>query len=338
MKGLLSCASAAALLGAFVLASQPPSHAAATPPTTPQQIYMVGLLTPMHGSMVGGAVALIGTSGSQTPYLNPAQLGPGNNSQRAVTQTVVGLQVSGLKPTTKYTVAIAPNACGAGSTSGGSSSSTSSMTSTTNMTPTTSMTSTSVLTTTTTTLVSTIGGDAAAVKVQKFQLVPKQTTQVAILSGTGASSAVACVTLHTPRYIVTLKPMMGSTASGVALITPNVPVLNGMVKHGTEVIVYATGLQKNTVQPNHIHAGPCNTTSSVLFPLNTLVTDKTGSAVEGTGIPTAVNLAMGSIHIHTNTFAMESCGDLSARTSGSATGSSSASGSTSGSTGKTSHK
>jgi hypothetical protein len=184
------------------------------------------------------------------------------------------------------------------------------------MSPTTTITGTTGLTATATTLTSTAGGAAAGLIVKRLQLSAKQPLQAAILSGTGLSTEVACVTLHAPRYIVTLKPMLGSTASGVALITPNVPVLNGMVKHGTEVIVYATGLQKNTVQPNHIHAGPCNTTSSVLFPLNTLVTDKTGSAVEGTGIPTAVNLAMGSIHIHTNTFAMESCGDLTAKTSG----------------------
>lgn len=318
MKGILSCASAAALLGAFVLSSQSVSQAAATPPTTPQQVYMVGLLTPMHGSMVGGAVALIGTSGSETPYANPQQPGPGNGKQ-VVTQTLVGLQVSGLKPTTKYSVSIAPNACGTGTSSSGSSNSSSSgsSSSTSSMSSTTTMTSTTALTTTTTTLMSTIGGDAAAVSMLKFQIVPKQTTQVAILSGTGASTAVACVTLHAPRYIVTIKPMMGSTASGVALITPNMPVLNGMTKKGTEVIVYATGLQKNTVQPNHIHAGPCSTTSSVLFPLSTLVTDKTGSALAGTGLPTSVNLSTGSIHIHRNNFAPEACGNLSTKTSGS---------------------
>jgi hypothetical protein len=257
---------------------------------------MAGMFTPASGMMIGGAVVLIGQVGANSSDRNP-------NAQNQTNATAtLAIQASGLKPSTTYTVALGPNVCGAMGGAGSSSGS--------NGTP-------SATKSTLPKLVADVGGDAMVVSTKVgYQITPKSPVDLALSSTASPNTVVACAALAAPRWIVGIKPMGGGTASGVALITPNVPVLNGQVKTGTEVVVYATGLQPNTVQPNHIHAGACSTSSAVLFPLSTLVTDSSGRAVEGTGIPYVVNLSSGSIHIHRSNFLPEACGDLTAKTTG----------------------
>jgi hypothetical protein len=250
--------------------------------------------------MIGGVALLIGQTGANAEERNP-------NGQTQ-TNATLAIQASGLKPSTTYSVAIGANVCGT-TNSGGNSGAGNNGAGSSSTPTTTSGTLPKV--------VANPGGDAVIVATHVgYQITPKSKVELALRTAATPSTAVACATLHAPRWIVVIKPMAGSAASGVALITPDIPVLNGAVKAGTEVVVYATGLQPNAVQPNHIHAGPCSTSSAVLFPLNTLVTDSSGRAVEGTGIPYAVNLSAGSIHIHRSNFLPEACGDLTSKTVG----------------------
>lgn len=295
MKRFLACAGAGMLIAGSALAPRLEANAAGNPPTIPagQLTYLTGMFTPAAGTMAGGVALLIGQTGTGANDRNP-------NAQNQTNATAtLAIQASGLKPSTTYSVAIGSGACGTTTSSGNNGAGSS-----------TAATPSSTLPKVT----ADVGGDAMVVATKVgYQVTPKSAVEVSLRSGTPVAVA-ACATLQTPRWIVGLKPMDGSMTSGVALITPNVPVLNGAVKTGTEVVVYATGLQPHTVQPNHIHAGPCNTSSAVLIPLTTLVTDGSGRAVEGTGIPYSLNLT-GSIHIHRNNFLPEACGDLTAKSS-----------------------
>lgn len=279
---------ALALMTASVLGSSGPAvvrGAAATPMA--MEVYLDSLLTPAQGQLVSGAVAIIGLTAG-------AGQAEGQANQQNKTGTTVALQVAGLKPLGSYTAVIGTQACT--STSAGSNS--------------TGSGAPPVIT-----VHANAGGDAMSIIASSYKVTPRAKTVLALRQGSSTGSLVACATLHMPARVVAFKGMsVSDTASGIAMITPNMPVMNGMVKSGTEVIVYATGLQRSTVQPNHLHFAACNTPSGILAPLNTLVTDATGRAIAGTGIPYNITMTGGSIHIHNTAFAMEACGNLSAGT------------------------
>lgn len=137
-------------------------------------------------------------------------------------------------------------------------------------------------------------------------------------AGRGAASVgttnnlVACGNIHQPGQTVQIKPAGRFKASALGFVTPNQPVLGTKVKTGTEVIVYATGLQPNVAQAEHIHAGPCSATAPVQYPLLDLVADRAGRAIAGTGVTDMVPMSGTSLHIHATNWAMEACGDLGA--------------------------
>lgn len=121
---------------------------------------------------------------------------------------------------------------------------------------------------------------------------------------------LACGAVHTPGTVVQVKPVKGGRASGLAFITQNQPVLGNSVKKGTEVIVYATGLQPNMAQPNHIHAGPCGANAPIRYPLTTLVANSKGDALAGTGVRDQVPTSGLSLEIHKTNFDVEACGNI----------------------------
>jgi hypothetical protein len=89
-------------------------------------------------------------------------------------------------------------------------------------------------------------------------------------------------------------------------------MLRNVVTNAMEVVVYATGLQPGVAQPEHIHAGPCNTISPVQFPLLDLVSDAMGRAIAGTGLIGVTSVSGMSVHIHATNYAMLACGDIAA--------------------------
>lgn len=121
---------------------------------------------------------------------------------------------------------------------------------------------------------------------------------------------LACGAVHTPGAVVQVKPAKGAKASGLAFITQDQPVIGNTVKKGTEVIVYATGLQPNMAQPNHIHAGPCGANAPIRYPLTTLVANSKGDALAGTGVRDQVPTSGMSLEIHKTNFDVEACGNI----------------------------
>lgn len=154
-------------------------------------------------------------------------------------------------------------------------------------------------------------GDAMAFTTIHSSSVPAKGYYVTVLSTTAKPMSVACGNLTTPDLAVPLNPAGGSKVKAVALLTMHAPVDGASTQLGTQVLVYATGLQPKTPQANHIHAGLCGQSSPVRYPLLTLVPDAQGRAVAGTGITDIVPKTGLSIHIHDNTFKMIACGNLS---------------------------
>jgi hypothetical protein len=132
-----------------------------------------------------------------------------------------------------------------------------------------------------------------------------------VLSTAAKPMSVACGNLKTPDLTVPLTAVGGSKVKAVALLNLHAPVNGASTQLGTQVLVYAGGLQPKTPQANHIHAGLCGMPSPVRYPLITLVPDAQGRAVAGTGITDLVPTTGLSIHIHDDTFKVIACGNIS---------------------------
>lgn len=154
-------------------------------------------------------------------------------------------------------------------------------------------------------------GEAMAFSTIHSGAVPAVGYFVNVLSTKPKVMPIACGNLKPPDVAVALKAVNGSKVKATALITLHAPVAGATTQLGTQVLVYATGLQPKTPQANHIHAGLCGKPSPVSYPLLTLVPDAQGRAVAGTGITDIVPTTGVSIHIHDNTFKTVACGDLS---------------------------
>lgn len=272
-----------------------------------------GALVVLSASMSGGTTGASGSSGA--------------SSANGTASVTVGLTLSGLRPSGTYIVSIARNACGnkgagAASVQGSASTTTGGQ----SLPPLPLIRANS-------------DGDAMLITNERGTSGSHTATlaglQASVIDKSGGNRQVACGTLHTPTLVVTLKAMsstssgssnasgnssgsLSSGPTGIAMITTNTPVLDGAVSRGTEVIVFATGLQPKVAQPNHIHLGTCGTSGPVLFPLLTLLPDSQGRAIEGTGIPLTLTLQDLSLHIHRSNFLMEACGNLTGTMSTSA--------------------
>jgi hypothetical protein len=141
--------------------------------------------------------------------------------------------------------------------------------------------------------------------------MPDRGDELRIYADQSTHTAIGCAAIQPPTETITLNPMgNGATTTALAMLTSPTPVLNGQVKNGTQVIVVASGLQKNAAQPNHIHAGACGDGGPAVFPLFTLVSDSSGRGLAGTAIPFSGSFAGYSIEIHNTGYGMESCGNL----------------------------
>jgi hypothetical protein len=166
-------------------------------------------------------------------------------------------------------------------------------------------------------LVADAQGDAMAISTIKVGSAPTKGFYVNVHDTDSAMTVLACGNLHNPTTVVSLNSMNGTMVKGMAFITEPAPVLGSKMTMGTEVIVWATGLQPKQGAPDHIHAGPCNTVSGILYPLNTLVANAKGQAIAGTGITDMVPLSGGlSLHTHLTTMTMSSCGNITTSTNG----------------------
>jgi hypothetical protein len=154
-------------------------------------------------------------------------------------------------------------------------------------------------------------GDAMAFTSIHSASVPATGYYVTVLTTAAKPMSVVCGNLKTPDLAVQLNAVGGSKVKAVALFNLHAPVDGATTQLGTQVLVYATGLQPKTPQANHIHAGLCGVPSPVRYPLMTLVPDAQGRAVAGTGITDIVPTTGLSIHIHDDTFKLTACGNLS---------------------------
>jgi hypothetical protein len=154
-------------------------------------------------------------------------------------------------------------------------------------------------------------GDAMAFTTIQGTSVPATGYYVTVLSTGAKPMSVACGNLKTPDLVVPLNAVGGSKVKAVALLNLHASVDGASTQLGTQVLVYATGLQPKTPQANHIHAGLCGMSSPVRYPLMTLVPDARGRAIAGTGITDFVPTTGVSIHIHDNTFKVVACGNVS---------------------------
>lgn len=151
-------------------------------------------------------------------------------------------------------------------------------------------------------------GDAMTIGTLSARSIPAPGYSLRILDSKG--TAVSCGNLQEPDLVVQLKGVGGSKAGGTALILLHAPVNGVTEKIGTQVIIYATGLQPKTAQPDHIHAGLCGKPSPVKYALLTLVPDAKGRAIGGSGITDIIPTTGVSIHIHDSAFNLVACGNL----------------------------
>ncbi len=128
--------------------------------------------------------------------------------------------------------------------------------------------------------------------------------------GTTRPAVLACGNVATPRRIVQLASANGSTTSAVGMIFEPAPVMGNAVKTGTNVIVYAVGMQPNRAQPLHIHAGPCGSPAPIMYALSDLVADAQGRGVSGGAVTDIVPLMGLSLHIHNTSWMMTACGNI----------------------------
>jgi hypothetical protein len=153
-------------------------------------------------------------------------------------------------------------------------------------------------------------GDAMLIASITASSVPADGNSLAVLGSGAHALPVACGDLHKPDMAYPLTGVGGSKARGTALIALHAAVNGATLHRGTQVVIYATGLQPGTPQANHIHDGLCGKPSPVRYPLLTLVPDKQGRAVAGTGITDIIPATGVSIHIHDNTYKTIACGNI----------------------------
>ena len=158
------------------------------------------------------------------------------------------------------------------------------------------------------TLIADTAGDAMAIGAISAMSVPAPGFSLIVVASN--KKVVSCGDLQKPNLVVHLKGVSGSAASGTALILLHAPVNGVTEKLGTQVIIYATGLQPKTAQPDHIHAGLCGKPSPVTYALLTLVPDAKGRAVGGSGITDIIPTTGVSIHIHDSAFKLVACGNI----------------------------
>jgi len=278
---------AAVLLLVAMVVGPGPGAARAVSPNAAGAVtlsYAATLLTPQGGSKVAGAVAVMGSTNNSG---STASGGNGKSTRTSKTagagNMAVAVIVSGLKPGAKADVRLVQGGCTSAS------------------------------------------ARKAAYQLPQVLALPSgdamvittiTTTQTFVrgyateVTTPGGAQVLACGVLHKPGMVISLKPDMGGRASGTALLTAPVDVMGSKMLKGTEVIVYATGLQPGLVHPNHIHAGPCGVPSHIMYPLVDLVADSGGRAIEGTAVTDVVPMTGLSLHIHTNTMKPDACGNL----------------------------
>jgi hypothetical protein len=153
-------------------------------------------------------------------------------------------------------------------------------------------------------------GDAMAFATIQAARVPAKGYFVDVLGNDAKHMPVSCGNLANPDQVVPLASANGSHVAGVTLLTRHAKVHGATTTLGTQVLVYATGLQPKLAQANHIHDGRCGLPSPVRYPLLTLVPDPSGRAIAGTGITDLVPKSGLSVHIHDSSFKLIACGNI----------------------------
>ena len=333
MRKIVSPVCALAMIGAASLAANiglpvAASHAQAS--SASPSMYLASLFAGRNGNTVTGAIALLSSSAGGAT--SPASGSTATSAATGMGFPGLAMQVSGLRPNGTYHLVFGAHACSTNASNAGGAGTGGTGNSGTGTGGTGASSSTIAggqLSASLPAIKPNALGDAMLIAALPTRTALPAGFQVGLIQGASGNTIVACANLHQPTRVVSLSSMGHGTSRGLAMITEHVPVMNNTIRDGTEVIVYATGLQAKLAQPEHIHAGPCNTTSAVLVPLADLVGDAGGRAVAGTGIPLPMTLSSGSIHIHRVDYSMQACGNLAgnngtmttpaASTSGSAT-------------------
>jgi hypothetical protein len=163
------------------------------------------------------------------------------------------------------------------------------------------------------------GSINAVTTVNPTLLSSSHALHVDVLQDMPGAPTVACGDIHQASVVLHLHAVKTSAvgnAGGVFLITYNVPgnqVLFQKPNHtGTDVVVFAQGLEPSTLHEEHIHNGQCipDQNGQVRYDLYYMETDPNGEGVSGTFLNGRINVANSYGQVHAATLQSAACANF----------------------------
>jgi len=146
-----------------------------------------------------------------------------------------------------------------------------------------------------------------------------KTLHATVTEDTPGAAPVACGDIYPAAIVLPLhavKTNVVNGASGVALFNAGVRGNEVLYKApnatGTNVVIFAQGLEPSTTHESHIHNGQCipDENNQVRYDLYYMETDPNGEGVVGTFFNGRLDLANSYVQVHAATLQSATCGDF----------------------------
>ncbi len=144
---------------------------------------------------------------------------------------------------------------------------------------------------------------------------------VDVVQAMPGAPTVACGDIRPASVVIHLhsvKTSVVSNAGGIGYITYGVPGNEVLFKtpnvRGTNVVVFAQGLEPGTLHENHIHSGQCipDQNGQVRYDLYYMETDPNGEGVEGAFFNGRINVANSYLQVHAANLQSAACANFGA--------------------------
>ena len=163
------------------------------------------------------------------------------------------------------------------------------------------------------------GSINAVTTVNPTLLSSSSTLHVDVLQDMPGAPTVACGEIHQASVVLHLhavKTSVVGNGGGVVLITYNVSGNEVLYKTpnrtGTDVVVFAQGLEPSTLHEEHIHNGQCipDQNGQVRYDLYYMETDPNGEGVAGTFFEGRINVANSYGQVHAANLQSAACANF----------------------------
>jgi len=163
------------------------------------------------------------------------------------------------------------------------------------------------------------GSINAVTTVNPHLLSSSSALHVDVLQDMPGAPTVACGEIHQASVVLHLhavKTSVVGNGGGVVLITYNVPGNEVLYKtpnaRGSNVVVFAQGLEPGTTHEEHIHNGQCipDQNGQVRYDLYYMETDPNGEGVSGTFFNGRINVANSYGQVHAATLQSAACANF----------------------------